>query len=116
MGLQSELIRAGGLTCSEISYVAQYVQDGDQAKTEWSRSFDSPNWVFDFAHHVKSVLIPLVREGDVDERICQVEAICSGASEWVSEVRLGIGNTRPPTQYNESGDRYAASQTLKHWG
>jgi hypothetical protein len=68
-GTKGQLIRAGELTCSEISYIAQDVQDGDQAKTEWCRSFDSPDRVFDFAHHVEGILVTLIRESNVDKRI-----------------------------------------------
>lgn len=69
-GTKGQLIRAEILTCGEISYIAHDVQDGDQAETEWCRSFDSPDWVLDFAHYVEGVLVPLIGKGDVDKRVC----------------------------------------------
>jgi len=57
------------LTGCEIRDIAQYVQYSDEAQAEKSRSLDGPNGILDFAHDIEGVLVPLVREGDVDEGV-----------------------------------------------
>lgn len=102
------------LTGSKVGDVAQDVQDRDNNQRQRCRTFDSPDRVLYLGHDVESVLVSLVRKGDVNECVGQIVPIRATSSEGIPEVGRRIYEPSTSSQNDKASDGNAGTSAPCH--